>query len=132
MNFPEIHTDVGKKAKFEDHQPLRKSEMTVATPQHADARKTRETVQEKESANASGDQSFSKKQATELVREMEDKLREMNVNVSFNVHEDLDTVQVELRDGEGNVVKKIPSDELVKLSQNIKSGRLSGALDLNS
>lgn len=132
MNFPEIHSDVGKRTSYDDRSTLRTSDKPVETIQHPDAQRTGVTAPEKQNTDASGEHALSREQTRTIVREMEDKLREMNVSISFEVHEDLDTVQVELRDGEGNVVKKIPSDELVKLSQNIQSGRLSGTLDLDS
>jgi flagellar protein FlaG len=56
-----------------------------------------------------------------LAARMEEELGSMGVSLKFHVLQDQETVQVEVVDPETDkVVRKIPSDEMLKLAENIR------------
>ncbi|WP_419787875.1 flagellar protein FlaG [Pseudodesulfovibrio sp.] len=63
----------------------------------------------------------SKDTVNKLVSEMESRLEKNNVQLKFKVLEENQTVQVEILDGSGKTIRKIPSDELVSLSKSLKN-----------
>ena len=59
--------------------------------------------------------------AQQVADDAQKEMDRQGVKLSFNVQEDNETVQVEVRDTEtGKVVRKIPADEVIKLSESIK------------
>ncbi len=68
-----------------------------------------------------------KESAEKLLFEVEEHLASKGVALKFCLSEDSDTLQVEVRDAESEkVIRKIPDDELVRLSKSIKD--MVGAL----
>lgn len=62
-----------------------------------------------------------KESVERLVFEVEEHLAQKGIALTFHVEEDSDTIQVEVRDAESNkVIRKIPDDELIRLSKSIK------------
>jgi flagellar protein FlaG len=55
-----------------------------------------------------------------LIAEAEEHLKANNVKLKFNVLENNDTIQVEVVDSEGKTIRKIPDDELIKLTKSLK------------
>lgn len=70
---------------------------------------------------ASGAKGVSRETVKSLVSEMETRLEQNNVQLKFNILEENDSVQVEIVDGDGKTIRKIPSDELVHLSKSLKN-----------
>lgn len=56
-----------------------------------------------------------------LVNDMQSRLEDRNVKLKFNVLEENDTVQVEIVDSDGKTIRKIPDDDLLKLSKSLKN-----------
>ena len=54
---------------------------------------------------------------------MEDQLANNNVKLKFNVLDESNTIQVEILDSDGNTIRKIPGDDLVKLSKSPEKSR---------
>ncbi len=68
-----------------------------------------------------------KESVEKLLLEVEEHLANKGVALKFCLSEDSDTLQVEVRDAESKkVIRKIPDDELVRLSKSIKD--MVGAL----
>jgi len=64
---------------------------------------------------------LSREEASVLAAEMEKTLEANNVKLKFNIIEDNDTVQVEIVNGEGKTIRKIPSDDMIKLSKSLEN-----------
>lgn len=122
MNIPEMNNTIGTGNSREGGIELPRAETEKAT---SSARNATRTAAEGERNKPE----LTRDEAIKLAEELQSKLREGNVNVAFNVHDNLDTVQIELRDEAGNVVRKIPSDDFLKLSRNIREGRPTGFLN---
>lgn len=62
-----------------------------------------------------------REQVEEMIREVEDHLEQKGVALTFKVTEEDDRIQVEVRDADSKkVIRKIPEDDLIKLSQSMK------------
>lgn len=70
----------------------------------------------------SGEESrLDRKSIEKVLAEAEQSLAEKGVALKFSISEDSDDLQVEVRDaGSNKVIRKIPTDEVVRLSQSIK------------
>lgn len=119
MNIPEITNEVKQGLRSENPVPAEtvdKPPVQDGTSVHAEA------VQKLEKTQADADSSnFSKEELNTLIEEAQEQLDANNVKLKFNVLEEADTVQVEIIDGEGKVIRKIPDDDLVKLSKSLKN-----------
>jgi uncharacterized FlaG/YvyC family protein len=122
MNIPELHNTIGTGNSREGGTAHPRTETEKATSSPRTATRT-------DAAGERKQPELSKDEAIKLAGEIQSKLQEGNVNVAFKVDENLDTVQIELRDDAGNVVRKIPSDDFLKLSKNIREGRPTGFLN---
>ncbi len=120
MNIPEIRNDVKQGFRTESTH----SAQAVAEPLGAKdgnrlnaeaVHKLENAQKDKQSNNLSVDQ------IKTLVTEAEKQLEANNVKLSFNVLEEKDLVQVEIVDNDGKVIRKIPSDEVIKLSESLKN-----------
>jgi flagellar protein FlaG len=56
-----------------------------------------------------------------LITEAEKHLESKDIKLKFNVLENNDTIQVEVVDSDGKTIRKIPEDELLKLTKSLKS-----------
>lgn len=56
-----------------------------------------------------------------LIAEAEDHLESKNIKLKFNVLENNDTIQVEIVDSDGKTIRKIPEDDLLKLTKSLKN-----------
>lgn len=63
-------------------------------------------------------QSFERVSA--LANKLEKDIQTSGVRLSFNVIESNNTIQVEVSDQQGNLIRKIPSDDMVKLSKSLR------------
>lgn len=122
MNIPELNNTIGTGNSREGGTAHPRTETEKATSSPRAATRTAAAGERKQPE-------LSKDEAIKLAGEIQSKLQEGNVNVAFKVDENLDTVQIELRDDAGNVVRKIPSDDFLKLSKNIREGRPTGFLN---
>ncbi len=64
---------------------------------------------------------FSMEKLDSLVTETEKHLEANNVKLKFNLVEESNTVQVEIVDSFGKTIRKIPGDDLIKLSESLKN-----------
>ncbi|QGY41315.1 flagellar biosynthesis protein FlaG [Pseudodesulfovibrio cashew] len=120
MNIPEINNDV--------KQSLRSESVAAAQAVHGPSirdgsdKVPSDAVQKQDSSKSDKQsQQFSKEQMNDLVKETQELLENNDVKLKFNVLEENDTVQVEIIDGEGKVIRKIPGDDLLKLSKSLKN-----------
>jgi len=122
MNIPEITTEVKQGARSESFTPVLAPEKP---PVNGDGdRGSTETVNrhsEAGSRQSRQSRSLSRDEIDNLVSDMEDRLASNNVKLTFNILEESNTIQVEVLDSDGNTIRKIPGDEMVKLSKSLKN-----------
>ncbi|WP_316900624.1 flagellar protein FlaG [Pseudodesulfovibrio indicus] len=56
-----------------------------------------------------------------IIAEAEQALDSNDVKLKFNVLENNDTIQVEVIDSNGKTIRKIPEDDLIKLTKSLKN-----------
>ena len=56
-----------------------------------------------------------------MIAEAEEHLEAKNIKLKFNVLENNDTIQVEIVDSDGKTIRKIPDDDLLKLTKSLKN-----------
>ena len=56
-----------------------------------------------------------------VVDEVQEQFNANDINLKFKVLEESGGVQVEVRDSEGKTIRKIPGDDLIKLSRSLKN-----------
>lgn len=120
MNIPEITSDVKQdlrsenvvRAKAVDRPPVR--EPSSPTPV-----KIVERQDEAQPGRRSG--SLPKEELDSLLSEIEEHFASNDVKLKFNVLEENDTIQVEIIDSDGKTIRKIPDDDLLKLSESLKN-----------
>jgi len=118
MNIPESTNEIRQGIRSESAYPATASDRPPG--QERSSRGSSDAAD----GNKTGDstpQALSREEAAGIVSDIESKLANSNVQLKFNVLEENDTVQVEIQDSEGKTIRKIPSDELVKLSNSIKN-----------
>jgi len=116
MNVPESIIETGQGVRSESVYPAKAVDRP---PGQASNNGTESAGAVTESASNST--SISRETVNSLVSDMETKLEASNVQLKFNILEENDTVQVEIVDGAGKTIRKIPSDELVNLSKSLKN-----------
>lgn len=114
MNIPERITDVRQGTRSESLFPATTAERPPGQASASDG-----TAKNGTAATDTG-KTLSREVVNSLVADMTTKLEDNNVQLKFNVLEENETVQVEILDADGKTVRKIPSDELVKLSKSLK------------
>ena len=104
------------------------TERLASAPRHAQE-KTRQAVAENVPGNNNPQEALSRESAQKLVREAGRYFHDQGVNLHFKLLEDSNAVQVEVVDAQSRkVIRKIPEDEVVKLSAALKR-MAKGVLD---
>jgi len=119
MNIPEttnerrgLHSESVVQTKAVD----KPSALSESTKVHTDAiHKQNKTQSDKQSSN------FSKETLNQLIGEAEEHLKANDIKLKFKVLEENDMVQVEIVDPDGKTIRKIPGDDLLKLSKSLKN-----------
>ena len=120
MNIPEIRNDL--KQEYRSDNASSGKAMGDSTAKVEEGRHTPQAVHKSEETQADKQHTqLSSEQVKTVTDDMEKKLEDNNVKLSFNVIEEEDTVQVEIIDAEGKIIRKIPSDEAIKLSESLKN-----------
>ncbi|WP_272699822.1 flagellar protein FlaG [Desulfovibrio sp. Fe33] len=118
MNIPVMNIDMKQDSRSESVVPGR----AVQKPDVPDSSIPRnDTVAAQ--ANAQGDRQSgnpTREELDALIAEAEGHLKANNVKLKFNVLENNDTIQVEVVDSDGKTIRKIPDDELIKLTKSLK------------
>ncbi len=119
MNIPEITIDMKQDLRSE----------SAAQAKAMGSPPVRETS-EKPPTDAVGRQSeahsdrqrerFSEDELNAALSRAEEHFAANNVKLKFNVLEENGTIQVEILDSDGKTIRKIPEDDLLKLSESLK------------
>ena len=120
MNIPEITNEIKPTQRTEnvasayavDRQP----------PGDGDRQAASDAVQRHSAAQGEKEpQNFTREDLDKLIEDAEKQLEKHDVKLKFNILEEDDTVQVEIVDPDGKTIRKIPDDDLIKLSQSLKN-----------
>lgn len=120
MNIPEISNDMKQGLRSESvtsAQAVDRSQVRNGSvrPANDAVQKTSSAQEDKQSSN------LSKDKLETLVKDAENILEQNDVQLKFNVLQEDDTVQVEIVDADGKTIRKIPGDDLLKLSKSLKN-----------
>lgn len=119
MNIPEIKNELKPPARGEEskaiHAEARLSAEGAKTHDlHAVGKLEKTADQEKQHSR------LNREKAEQIAHKAEAELAAKNLKLKFNVIEESNTIQVEVRDANDKVIKKIPADDIVKLSKSIR------------
>jgi flagellar protein FlaG len=120
MNFSEISNDMRQGLRSES---VAQAQARVRAPSGEAGSGAVSQAVGKGEGNTLADRphTLSKEEATALAADIEKVLEANNVKLKFNILEENDTVQVEIVNGEGKTIRKIPSDDMIKLSKSLES-----------
>lgn len=117
MDIPEIRNDMKQNVRSENAVAAKAVDKLVRDGTRVD----REAVSKSDNANGEKQsQHYTREELDTLIRDAEEHLANKNVKLKFNVIEENDKIQVEIVDGDGKTIRKIPDDELLKLSDSLK------------
>ena len=124
MNIPEVTIEMKQELRSENavkattlnKQPVQEGSRLPrvdAVSQHSEAQSDKQS--EKQPDN------FSREELDSVIAEVEEHFATNNVKLKFNVLEENDTIQVEIIDSDGKTIRKIPDEDLLKLSESLKN-----------
>ncbi|MGE4422828.1 MAG: flagellar protein FlaG [Pseudodesulfovibrio sp.] len=119
MNIPMMNIDMKQELRSESVVPAK----AVQKPPVQDGSARRDDVvvaQDKAQPDKNSD-TPTREELKTLIAEAEDSLESKNIKLKFNVLENNDTIQVEIVDSDGKTIRKIPEDDLLKLTKSLKS-----------
>jgi len=120
MNIPVMNIDVRQEQRSES---VVSSATAVHKPPAEDSRPARDdTVRARHETQSDRqpDPPTREEMAT-LIAEAEEHLEANDIKLKFNVLENNDTIQVEVVDSDGKTIRKIPEDDLLKLTKSLKN-----------
>jgi flagellar protein FlaG len=117
MNFSEISSDVRQGVRPEGTpSPKAAGRPPARDPGTRDTPNTHD-----QNGTAESGRPLTREETTALAANMQKTLDANNVKLKFNILEEDDTVQVEILNGEGKTIRKIPSDDMIKLSKSLEN-----------
>ncbi|WFS64236.1 flagellar protein FlaG [Pseudodesulfovibrio thermohalotolerans] len=118
MNIPVMNIDIKQDSRSENVVPGRAGPKQNA-PDGSIPRNDTVMAQSKAQADRQSENP-TREELDTLIAEAEEHLKANNVKLKFNVLENNDTIQVEVVDSDGKTIRKIPDDELIKLTKSLK------------
>lgn len=120
MNIPEVSIDMKQElrsesaaqAKAEGRPPVQETSSqppTDAVNRHSEAQSDKQS------------EKFTEEELNSVLSRAEEHVESNGVKLKFNVLEENGTVQVEIVDSNGKTIRKIPEDDLLKLSKSLKN-----------
>ncbi|WP_147821480.1 flagellar protein FlaG [Salidesulfovibrio onnuriiensis] len=119
MNIPEIKTDVKPAVRADENTVVRTDGKSVSPRSGVQENYVVDKI-EKTNGEQKQQARLNKKTATDVAKQAESELASQNLKLKFNVIEENNTIQVEVRDADDKVIKKIPADDIVKLTKSIR------------
>ena len=118
MNIPEMNIEMKQGLGSESVVPAK----AVQKPPTQDGSARRDDpVMARSKATEEKSARPSKEELTAMIAEAEKHLDDNDVKLKFNVLENNDTIQVEVIDSNGKTIRKIPEDDLIKLTKSLKN-----------
>ncbi|OIQ48929.1 FlaG protein [Pseudodesulfovibrio hydrargyri] len=119
MNIPMMNIDMKQELRSESVVPAK----AVHKPPVPDGSVRRDDmVMAQDEAQSDGQSGTpTREELNTLIAEAEEHLESKNIKLKFNILENNDTIQVEIIDSDGKTIRKIPEDDLLKLTKSLKS-----------
>lgn len=121
MNIPEISNDMKQSVRSESTARPHDENGIALDQGSVRAAPTAVSKQNGANSNSSGEQHFDKEHLDLIIKDAQEHLEQHDINLKFNVLEEGETVQVEIVDSDGKTIRKIPEDDLLKLSKSLKN-----------
>jgi len=120
MNIPDITNEIKSGIRSESVAPTQSVDRTY--DRDGSVSVAPDAVQKQSGAKKEEEQSqnFSREEVDTLIKDAESQLEKNDVKLKFNVLEENDSVQVEIVDSDGKTIRKIPDDDLLKLTKSLK------------
>ena len=120
MNIPVINIDVRQEQRSES---VVSSATAVHKPPAEDSRSARDDAvrARRETQSDRQPDTPTREEMASLIAEAEEHLEANDIKLKFNVLENNDTIQVEVVDSDGKTIRKIPEDDLIKLTKSLKN-----------
>ncbi|AMK11832.1 MAG: flagellar protein FlaG [Pseudodesulfovibrio sp.] len=116
MNIPEMNIDVKQGLHSES---AAQAKAVQRPPAHDDPGRDDSLMARKDvKGNEIGP---TREELETIIAEAEQALDSNDVKLKFNVLENNDTIQVEVIDSNGKTIRKIPEDDLIKLTKSLKN-----------
>jgi len=121
MNIPEITNEMKQGIRSESVSPTQSVDRTYDSD--GSVKPAPDAIQKQDGAQNDDTQSnnFTREELETLVKDAEDQLEKNDVKLKFNILEEDDAIQVEIVDADGKTIRKIPGDDLLKLSKSLKN-----------
>jgi len=119
MDIPVMNTDIKQGLRSESVVPAR----AVQKPPAPDGSAWRDdVVMERDKAQTDRQSANpTREELNTLIAETKEHLESKNIKLKFNILENNDTIQVEIIDADGKTIRKIPEDDLLKLTKSLKN-----------
>lgn len=120
MNIPEITIDMKQDLRSESVAQAKAVGRSPA--QETSSQPPVDAVQRNRGAQPDKQaESFSAEELNSMLAQAEENFASNDVKLKFNVLQENDTIQVEIIDSDGKTIRKIPEDDLLKLSESLKN-----------
>lgn len=117
MNIPEMNIDMKQGLRSESGAPAKAAQIQSDRQDlyRRDAPGMARTGSKAETVGPT------REELDAVIAEAEEFLNSNNVKLKFNVLENNDAIQVEVIDSNGKTIRKIPEDDLIKLTKSLKN-----------
>lgn len=121
MNIPEITIEM--KQELRSESVVQAKAMARPPVQEASSQPPVDAVNQQSGTRSDNRQSekFTREELNSMLSQAEDHFASNDVKLKFNVLEENDTIQVEIIDSDGKTIRKIPEDDLLKLTESLKN-----------
>lgn len=119
MNIPDMTIEMKQGLRSENAVPAKAMHKPPA--QGDDAPRTDAVNAQGRTGSDKQDAGRTREELDTLIKETEKHLEASDVKLKFNVLQDEDTIQVEILDSDGKTIRKIPEDDLLKLTKSLKN-----------
>lgn len=119
MNIPEVTNELRQEPRSESlvhAKSVDRSHVRDGTAVSTEAIKSADSTSKDKTSS-----SLSKDELQAVINDVEERLEKNDVSLKFNILEEDDTVQVEIVDGDGKTIRKIPDDDFLKMSESLKN-----------
>ena len=121
MNIPEITIEM--KQELRSESVVQAKAMARPPVPEASSQPPVDAVNQQDESRSDNRHSekFTKEELSSMLSQAEEHFSSNDVKLKFNVLEENDTIQVEIIDSDGKTIRKIPEDDLLKLSESLKN-----------
>jgi len=120
MNIPEVTIEMKQELRSESVGQAKA--MGRPPVQEASSQPPADAVsRQSETGSDRQSEKFTEEELGSILSQVEEHFATNNVKLKFNVLEENNTIQVEIIDSDGKTIRKIPEDDLLKLTESLKN-----------